>query len=424
VRTRSTSAHSTASARTPPGSAAVHAASARSRLTGRGRSRRRDEQPREQFGHLEDRAVLDRPDRGPVLVEPIDQPERGRARRAQRRDHASHAALVDPAGVVALLGHRPRVAERDHRQPALQRLAQAARAGLADEEIGQPHVARHLAGEADRRMRRGAAHRPQRIEQRVVVAAQEHQLHVVEDAGDRRHLRRAVAAEHHDAGRAARIEPERASSGVAIGRHRLVELAPQQHAADPHDPLVAIAGRARLLDRTIGAAHQVLIEAGLDPEVRRHVGEVGHHGDVRHARPGRRHRLVQRAAEVRHQRHDQVRLGARPVRGQPARERRVADPDRRLQQPQLGAEAQRPAAREPPVVQVLGRHARHATERVVGVEDAHQVDEPHVPRPPLRGEHAFQRQRRGAVPAAGVEVDEIDVDHGADGCCAPDLTRP
>ncbi len=50
---------------------------------------------------------------------------------------------------------------------------------------------------------------------------------------------------------------------------------------------------------------------------------------------------------------------------------------------------------------------------VLGVEILHQVDEAHLPAPCLRANDGIERQRRSAMSAAGVEINQIDCRHGA-----------
>jgi len=88
------------------------------------------------------------------LLEFADQLRRGLRNRAGRRDDDAQSFIADPLGVVALLGHRPGVQESQHRQPEVNGFAQAARTGLADEKIAQPHRLADLRGEADHCMRR------------------------------------------------------------------------------------------------------------------------------------------------------------------------------------------------------------------------------------------------------------------------------
>jgi hypothetical protein len=61
-------------------------------------------------------------------------------------------------GVVSLLRERPGIAFHNHRQMHGDRFADAGRAGLADEAVGQLHVARHLAGEAFHEQRSAVRH--------------------------------------------------------------------------------------------------------------------------------------------------------------------------------------------------------------------------------------------------------------------------
>jgi hypothetical protein len=54
-------------------------------------------------------------------------------------------------------------------------------------------------------------------------------------------------------------------------------------------------------------------------------------------------------------------------------------------------------------------------EHLLRVEDFHEIDEAHGPRPALFADHRFEGDGRGTVAAAGVEVHEIERRHGG-GC--------
>ena len=245
------------------------------------------------------------------------------------------------------------------------------------------------------------------------MPAQQHQRHVVELLGDAEHLDRAVAAERDDAGGPVGIEPEREPVFAWRLVARPIEVRSDHHAAGRMDARRVATGAARLLERARGPAHDVLRQPGLDPKVRWMVGQVGQHRRIRHARQRALQALAQRAVEVRDQRHDQVGLGLEPVLLQDLQEPAVREADHSLQQLQFLREAQRPAAREPQVVVVLRRDTGQLLELALPIDDVDEVHEAHVPRPSLRGDHVGERPGRGAMAAAGIEVDQVDRRHRA-----------
>lgn len=307
----------------------------------------------------------------------------------------------------AFLRHGEGVVDDDHRQALLQGLAQAARAGLADEEVGQPHVARDIVGEAQHHPRRRRRQRAQLAGERLVVAAHQDQLGVRQPPRDRPHRFRAVTTEQHEPHRARRVQAEPATFGVAIEALLGIELRPDDHAGGGVDTVLGVAERTRLRDRPRGAADEVLALAALDPEVRRHVRHVGEHRHIGHARQRDGEALVQRAVEVRHQGHDQIRLGPQPVGFELAHQARVRQPEEGLEQPQLLAERDRPPAREALVVEILRPHAGQAAIAPARIEHLEQVHQPYPPGPPLGADRRLERQGRGAMAATGVEINQI-----------------
>jgi len=69
------------------------------------------------------------------------------ANRFERIQHDTRRVLLDPFGVVALLRHGPRIADHNHRQALLHRLADAAGTRFADKEVAQLHVVADLRSE-------------------------------------------------------------------------------------------------------------------------------------------------------------------------------------------------------------------------------------------------------------------------------------
>src|SRR5579872_6590803 len=108
----------------------------------------------------------------------------------------------DPIGIEALLHHRPRIALDDNRQAHHQRLANAARPGLADEVIGDAHEARNLAREAFDMMRERQLQRGELLAQTLIVPAHKDELRLQTGGGnaarDGDHFARAAPAPSRD----------------------------------------------------------------------------------------------------------------------------------------------------------------------------------------------------------------------------------
>jgi len=253
-----------------------------------------------------------------------------------------------------------------------------------------------------------AAHRAQLLGERRVVSADQYQLRVREPPGNAAHRARAVAAEHHDAGGAIRIEIEPQHFGAPIDMDLTVEIRPNDHAGCRVDVLLLAAHGARLRKRARSAADQVLRLFGFDPKMRRKIGEIGHHGQIRNARQDLRQCLVHDPVEVGNQRNHDVRPGFAPMLAQLLGDGFMAEPDQRLQQLEFLRETQCPAACEPLIVIILRVHSRGLAKHALGVEHLEQVDEAHAPGPILFADHRLECGRRGPVAAAGVEINQID----------------
>jgi len=92
------------------------------------------------LGNLEHRAILNASNRRAQLGEPARDFRDAAAHGAKRIEHHADPVLEHPLCVVALLRHRQGVAHDNDRQALMHRLADTAGTGLADEEIGEPHV--------------------------------------------------------------------------------------------------------------------------------------------------------------------------------------------------------------------------------------------------------------------------------------------
>ena len=171
--------------------------------------------------------------------------------------------LADPVGVVPLLRQRPRVALHDHRQLHRHRLADAARPRLADEIIGQLHVARHLFGEAFHEHGRLVRHRLQRLAQLLHSSRRSacncrsgRRLAISQHHGG------ALSAEQHQPDGLRRVEAQlRALRRALVCRKRrdlvearIRESCPKRDAPCPS----ACPMRARLLHRLRRAADEML----------------------------------------------------------------------------------------------------------------------------------------------------------------------
>jgi hypothetical protein len=93
----------------------------------------------ENLRYLEYRAIVDACDVRSILGEARGESRNGAADGVERIEHQSDLVLQHPVGVVAFLRHGPRIAHHDDGQALLNRFADAAGAGLADEEIGELH---------------------------------------------------------------------------------------------------------------------------------------------------------------------------------------------------------------------------------------------------------------------------------------------
>jgi hypothetical protein len=103
-------------------------------------------------------AILNARDAGAILVHARRQRRYALAHGAEGVEHDAGTALLHPFGVVALLRHGPHIAHHDDGQPLLYGFADAARPGLADEEIAELHEIANLRRESDDGAGRGAVH--------------------------------------------------------------------------------------------------------------------------------------------------------------------------------------------------------------------------------------------------------------------------
>ncbi len=83
--------------------------------------------------------ILNARDTGAIVVEAARHRRHSAADGLEGIQHDSRVVLLHPIGVVAFLGHGPRVAHHDDGQALLNGFADAAGTRLADEEIAQLH---------------------------------------------------------------------------------------------------------------------------------------------------------------------------------------------------------------------------------------------------------------------------------------------
>ena len=88
--------------------------------------------------------------------------------------------------------------------------------------------------------------------------------------------------------------------------------------------------------------------------------------------------------------------------------RAVRQPDEQVHQRNGLRRAQRPAAPEHDVIDVLERDARALPDEVDGIQQVLDREHLHLPRTPLFPDDFTQSCRRGPVPSAGIDVDESD----------------
>src|SRR5271170_3431277 len=82
----------------------------------------------------------------------------------------------DPIRIEALLNHRRSIALEHQRQTHHERLTDTARAGFADEKIGETHITCHVAGKALDMMGVWEFHRSEAPPQFLIVTTEKNQL--------------------------------------------------------------------------------------------------------------------------------------------------------------------------------------------------------------------------------------------------------
>ena len=131
---------------------------------------------------------------------------------------------------------------------------------------------------------------------------------------------------------------------------------------------------------------------------------------VTNGRPGNtlRETLVQRPVEMRHEGNHHVRLGFPPMRFEHAHRCAMPQSNHELQHLHQLSAAQRPAAAQHPVVEVLDPYAGVFLEDIQRVEQFLQIDQANFPRTFLRLNGHLQGRGCRAMAAAGVEETKLD----------------
>src|ERR1700722_9071972 len=107
-----------------------------------------------------------------------------------------------------------------------------------------------------------------------------------------------------------------------------------------------------------------------------------------------------------------MRLRHLPVALQRGAQGSVAESYERLQQLQFLTQPQCPAAGQTRVVILFGLHPGRLAEHVARIEYFEGIDETHGPRQSLLANRRVQRPRRRTMPAAGIEIYQLDGLHG------------
>ena len=138
------------------------------------------------------------------------------------------------------------------------------------------------------------------------------------------------------------------------------------------------------------------------------IGNVGQDGHQRRARGNALQRGLKRPVVVRDQRNHHVRAGFGPVPGQYLYLRTMQEANHGVHERNQLRGTHGPAAAQHDVVDVLKRDAGGFADDVDGIEQILNRDHVDVPGALLAFDHLGQRLRRGAVAAAGIDIDELD----------------
>src|SRR5581483_5866274 len=131
----------------------------------------------------------------------------------------------------------PGVALNDYGQAHGHGLANAPRARLSDEKVGQMHVVGDFGSEAFDETRSRGAHTAKGCRELLIAPANENELGIREPLGDLHHHTGALATEQYQASRTRRVEAELGSFRASICRNRIVEFRTKNHAGDGEDPV-------------------------------------------------------------------------------------------------------------------------------------------------------------------------------------------
>src|SRR5579885_489388 len=160
----------------------------------------------------------------------------------------------------------------------------------------------------------------------------------------------------------------------------------------------------RLLLRALSPANEKLVLPGLDPEVRRIIGEVG---ENRHQRRPAVEALVQRAIEIRNQRDHKIRPLLRPEIPEQPNLTAMIDPNDHMHRGHQLRGAQSPALLQKQVVHILQAEPSDLAENIQRVEHLLQIHQPHIPGTLLLLYDGLQGIGGSTMAATRVEVNEI-----------------
>jgi hypothetical protein len=167
----------------------------------------------------------------------------------------------------------------DHRELHGDGFADAAGAGLPDEEIGQVHVVGNLAGETLDEAGRGGRQAAKRRGELLVVPADEDELRRGQPPRDFEHDIRALSPEQHQTRGTQRIETQPRALRGAVDRDGFVKPGAEDHAGCEKHAIGRVAKRGGLRGGFPGAANQILFlnpgAEGLHPKMRGIIGEIG-----------------------------------------------------------------------------------------------------------------------------------------------------
>ena len=220
---------------------------------------------------------------------------------------------------------------------------------------------------------------------------------------ERRHLRRALAAEETQHGERILGQPQRGARNA-----RQKRLAAVRVRVDDHSRSAAHGGaeaRALRLLRGLVGRDQHAVYVSDQPEVGRKVGVVGERHRERHVRQRLAHGVAQHRVEVGQHRQHRGRLLHREEARDARAEGAPPQLDERLQHAQLRHQAERHAALHHAVVEVVAANPEDAAHRVERQHHVGEVVQRHLEPGMAAGGRRGDGARRRTVSAAGAEVE-------------------